>query len=106
MNSVPSTTPEQEIDIDIDEDESSWTDFLLPLGCFALAVIPFTPLWEQIADPESTRRRYGAASRFLDSVGPVPVALVFAGLGLALLIGAIVQRTRKNGSTAPEGAED
>ncbi|WP_456786052.1 hypothetical protein [Cellulomonas sp. P5_C5] len=104
MNSVPSTTPEQ--DVDVDEEESSWTDFLLPIAFFALAAIPFTPFWEQIADPESTRRRYGGISRFLDSVGPVPVALAFAGIGVALLVVAIVQRSRKSGSAAAEGSED
>ena len=64
-----------------------------------------TPLWGQIAEPDS-RRRYGAISRFLDSVGPVPVALVFAGLGLVFLTVAIVERSRGNDSSAPEGAED
>ena len=93
MNSLPSTMPEHDIDA---EEESSWTDFLLPIGLFVLAVIPFTPLWEQIAEPDSTRRRYGAISRFLDSVGPVPVALAFAGLGLVFLTVAIVERSRRN----------
>ena len=104
MNSAPGTTTAQ--DIDADEEEPSWTDFLLPIALFAFAVIPFTPLWEQIAQPDSTRRRYGAISRFLDSVGPVPVALAFAGLGLVLLIAEIVQRSRRDDSTTPDGAAD
>ena len=101
MTSVPSTTPEQ--DIDAEEEESSWTDFILPLVLFGIAVIPFTPIWEQIADPDSTRRRYGAISRFLDSVGPVPVALTFAGIGVVLLVAAFVQRSRRNRSESAEG---
>ncbi|KQR17322.1 hypothetical protein [Cellulomonas sp. Leaf334] len=104
MNSAPSTTPD--LDIDTDEDESSWTDFFLPAVLFAIAVVPFTPLWDEIAQPDSTRRRYGGISRFLDSVGPLPVALAFAGLGLVILVGVLVQRSRKNAVAAPEVTED
>lgn len=100
MSSDSGTTLDQ--DVDSDEEESSWTDVLLPAVCFAIAVIPFTPLWEEIAQPDSTRRTYGAVSRFLDSVGPVPVALTFAGLGLVILVGVLVQRSRTNTSTATE----
>ena len=39
-------------------------------------------------------------------MGPaLPVTLAFAGLGLAVLIGVIVQRSRKDAST-DDGAED
>lgn len=103
MNTVPSTTPD--LDIDTDEEESSWTDFFLPVVLFAIAVVPFTPLWDEVAQPDSTRRKYGAISRFLDSVGPVPVALTFAGLGLVILVGVLVQRSRRKALTAPEGTE-
>jgi hypothetical protein len=101
MTVDPSTTTEP----DIDEDEPSWTDFVLPVGLFALAVLPFTPLWEQIADPDTTRRRYGAISRFLADVGPVPVALTFAGLGLVFLVVAIRGRARSRPAAA-ESSED
>jgi hypothetical protein len=101
MNADLSTTAEQ----DIDEDEPSWTDFVLPIGLFALAVLPFTSFWEQIADPESTRRRYGAISRFLADVGPVPVAVTFGALGLIFLIIAIrgFARHKSAAATSAEG---
>ena len=101
MNSVPSTT---EQDIDSEEDEQSWTDFLLPLALLAIAVVPFTPFWDQFTDPDNQRRRFDRIASFLDSVGPVPVSLTFAVLGGVLLTYEIVKR-RKNGSEAPEGAE-
>jgi len=80
-------------DIDADEDEPSWTDFFLPLALLAIAVVPFTPLWDQVADPDR-HGRYGAIARFLDSVGPVPVALTFGALGLILLVAEIRGRSR------------
>ena len=93
MTSVHSTEPEQ--DVDEDDNEPSWTDFLLPLGCFAIAAIPFTSLWEGMSDPESVRRKYRGASRVLETVGPVWFTVAFAGIGLAVLISVIVQRRKK-----------
>ena len=90
MTSVHSTEPEQ--DVEEDEDGPSWTDFLVPLGCFAIAAIPFTPVWDAMADPENVRRKYRGVSRLLESVGPVTFTLAFAGIGLVVLIGLLVQR--------------
>lgn len=105
MDTAPDTTPDQ--DIDADEDESSWSTFGYAILCLAIAVVPFTPVWEMVADPDSTRRRYGAVSRFLDAVGPVPVALTFGAIGLLLLAGAVAQvRRNRAGADEPiEGSE-
>lgn len=100
METAPATAPAQ--DVEIDEDEPSWTDFGLPLGLFALAIIPFTPLWEQIAQPDTTRRKYGAISRFLADVGPLPVTLAFAGLGALILVWTLAQRRRSASTTAED----
>lgn len=104
MTSAPSTAPDP--DLDTDEDESSWTDFVLPVVFFALAAIPFTPFWDHLTDPDENRRKYRAASEFLASVGPVPVTLVFAGIGAALLCLALVQRSRSKAAvTAADDTE-
>ena len=93
MTSVHSTEPEQ--DVDEDDDEPSWTDFFVPLACFAFAAIPFTPLWDTMADPENARRKYRGVSRLLEAVGPVPFTLAFAGIGVVVLIGLLVQRRKR-----------
>lgn len=90
MSDDPTTTTHH----DNEENGPSWTDFVLPVGLLALAVLPLTSLWDQVADPDSTRRRYGAISRFLADVGPVPVALVFGALGVFLLVAAIRSHAR------------
>ena len=59
-----------------------------------------------MADPENARRKYRAVSRFLESVGPVPFTLVFAGIGAVILAGVVVQRSRRKSSTAPDAAVD
>lgn len=93
MDTAPTTAPDQ--DVDTDEDEPSWTDFLPAIGCFLLAVVPFTPLWAQVAVEDSTRRKYGAISRFLADVGPVPVALTFAVVGAAVVVRVLAQRSSR-----------
>lgn len=100
METAPTTAPAQ--DVETDEDEPSWTDFGLPIGLFVLAIIPFTPLWEQIAQPDTTRRKYGAISRFLADVGPLPVTLTFAGLGALLLVWTLAQRRRSASTTSED----
>ena len=100
METAPTTAPAQ--DVETDEDEPSWTDFGLPIGLFALAIIPFTPLWEQIAQPDTTRRKYGAISRFLADIGPLPVTLTFAGLGALLLVWTLAQRRRSASTTSED----
>ncbi len=100
METAPATAPAQ--DVETDEDEPSWTDFGLPVGLFVLAIIPFTPLWEQIAQPDTTRRKYGAISRFLADVGPLPVTLTFAGLGALLLVWTLAQRRRSASTTSED----
>ncbi len=101
MDTAPANTPDLDVDTD-EEDEPSWTDFGLPVGLFILAIIPFTPLWEQIAQPDTTRRKYGAISRFLADIGPLPVTLTFAGLGALILVWTLAQRRRSASTTSED----
>lgn len=101
MTSTPSTTTPE---IDTDEDEASWTDFLYAAVCYVLAVVPFTPLWDQLADPEASSGRRRGLQRLLAEIGPLPVTLVFAGVGTALLLMVLAQRRKAVRDSAAAGA--
>lgn len=91
----------QDLDQDKDEDDAPyWTDFVRPLTLLAMAVVPFTSLWDDVARHDAHHGKYGAFSRFLDFVGPVPVAATFAGIGLLLLISEITRRSGRKDTLA------
>jgi hypothetical protein len=104
MNRDLSGTTAPDLDAE-DDDEPYWTDFVRPLVLLAIAVIPFTAWWDELADPDKRGNKYAVISRFLAAVGPVPIALTFGGLGL-LLLGWEITRRRKRGTTASASIED
>ncbi|MGY4644186.1 hypothetical protein [Cellulomonas sp. URHB0016] len=104
MNTDSLTTTTQD---DTDEESSTWTSFAWSALLFAIAVVPFTPLWDKLANPDAGRTRSGARSRLLASIGPVPVSLVFAGLGVVLLLVAISQvRSNTRDAEASSGDQE
>lgn len=87
METAPTNAPVE--DVDTDDDDPTWTDFVAAVVCLAIAVVPFTPLWDEFSNPEEVSRRYRGVARLLDTVGPVPVSLVFAVIGVVLLLVAV-----------------
>lgn len=88
-STAPVNTPVEE-----DDDEPSWTDFAVAIPPLAFAIIPFTSLWAEFADPEEASRKYRGVARLLETVGPVTTSLVFAVIGLGLIGIAIHKRRR------------
>ena len=86
-STAPVNTP-----VEDDDDEPSWTDFAVAIPTLALAIIPFTSLWDSFADPESVGRKYRGVARLLESVGPVTVSAVFAVITVALVAFAVHKR--------------
>lgn len=72
-----------------------------PLGYFgtaavavAVAIACYTPLWDEVADPERTGRRSGL-SRLLADIGPLPIAILCAGIAAVALYLAVKARAPK-----------
>ena len=86
-STAPVNTP-----VEDDDDEPSWTDFAVAIPTLALAIIPFTSLWAEIADPEEVSRKYRGVARLLETVGPVTVSVVFAVVTVALVAVAVHKR--------------
>lgn len=75
-----------------EEQDSQLTYWLTAAFGVAVAVVCFTPLWDEIAKPEARGRRAGL-SRLLADIGSVPIAI--AGVLLAIVFGTIAIRQRK-----------
>lgn len=102
-----STSPNNEsgYDIEVEDDEPYWTDFLRPIPLLAVAVVPFTPYWEQVADPDDRGSKYAIYSRVLAAIGPVVFTLLCGGIGL-LMLAYEIRRRRKRKHPAPGGLQD
>ena len=69
-----------------DDEQTSPMSFLLTAaGGLLVAIVCFTPLWGEIADPEAGGRR-GWFSRMLASIGPMPIAAVALSVAVVALV--------------------
>ena len=59
------------------------------------AFLGYAPLWDEAADPESSGRRSGL-SRLLADIGPLPIAIVCAGIAAVALYLAVKARAPKH----------
>lgn len=89
-STAPVNTPVE----DDEDDEPSWTDFAVAIPTLVFAIIPFTSLWAEFANPEEVSRKYRGIARLLESVGPVTTSAVFALITVALVAIAVHKRRK------------
>lgn len=97
-HSIQNQTPQAEqfanpVVAEDEAEDSQLTYWLTAAFGIAVAVVCFTPLWDEIAKPEARGRRAGL-SRLLADIGPVPIAI--AGVLLAIVFVVIAIRQRKS----------
>ncbi|GAA1612783.1 hypothetical protein [Leucobacter chromiireducens] len=73
--------------------------WLTAAGAIVVAVLCFTPIWNEVADPNASGRRSGI-SHFLAAIGPFPIAAVAVAVAAtAVILGFRARAARRSAAT-------